>query len=338
MNYCKISLNELTGKEVKPGYRDSEFKKMFGSMKVNPELEFSRAKFFEESRKHINGMSISGVQQKLSMKEDSDHNIVATDTDGFYILKPSPEEYPNASENEHIAMKISQYIGIDTALCGLVSFNDGELSYITKRFDRTVNGNRVSQEDLLQCADLNSGNKYELSYEEAGLLVNKVTNGKKAVVLEFVRRVIYAYMIGNDDLHLKNISVQRLPDNNTLYYDKLTPNYDCLFIDAFNSAGEQNRGLSSLALSLLYDPKDGGEQFTDMYQLYGYYTGHDFIELGKRLDLPEKPIITFIKKLNTERLKILEIISRSYMPQDMKDNAKNKVKERIRVLQIIEPM
>jgi serine/threonine-protein kinase HipA len=332
--YCKISLKKLTGKQIKPGYHNTEFRALFGNMKVNPCLPFSRAEFFQSSKQNTQGMSISGVQQKLSLKQsEKKHELVTTAERGEYILKPSPEVYPNAAENEHAAMQVSQLMGIDTAKCGLVTFDGGELVYITKRFDRHPDGSKLHQEDLMQCADLPSENKYDLTYEEAGKLIDNVTHGKQAVVLDFVRRVILAYVTGNDDLHLKNFSVQRLPDNTSPYYDKLTPNYDCLFCDAFN--GEET-GMGLLALGLLHDTEDGGEDYTDMYNHYGYYTGYDFFELGRRLGLQEKPIRTFITKLKANQKKITDLISHSYMPDIMKDRATKLVESRIKAMQVID--
>lgn len=331
--YCKISLKQLTGKQNKPGYHNTEFKALFGSMKVNPYLPFSRAEFFQSSKQHTQGMSISGVQEKLSLRQNEQHQLVATAEGGEYILKPSPEAYPYAAENEHAAMQVSRLIGINTAQCGLVTFKGGELAYITKRFDRQPDGRKLHQEDLMQCSDLPSGKKYDLTYEEAGKLIDKVTNGKQAAVLDFVRRVMLAYVTGNDDLHLKNCSVQRLPDNTSQYYDKLTPNYDCLFCDALHG---KEKGMGFLALGLLHDSEDNGEYFTNIYNHYGYYTGYDFLELGRRLGLQEKPIRTFINKLKTNQKKIAELISHSYMPDAMKDRAMILVESRINAIQVID--
>lgn len=331
--YCKISLKKLTGKESKPGYDNSEFKALFGSTKVNPYLPFSRSEFFQSSKQNTQGMSISGVQQKLSLKENEQHELVATAEGGEYILKPSPETYPHATENEHAAMLVSRLMGIENAQCGLVTFKGGELVYITRRFDRLEDGNKLHQEDLMQCFDLPSDNKYDKTYEEAGKLIFEVTNGKQAVVLDFVRRVILAYVTGNDDLHLKNFSVQRIAGNTSHFYDKLTPNYDCLFCDAFRT---DDKGMGLLALGLLHDQEDGGEEFTDMYNHYGYYTGYDFLELGRRLGLQEKPIRTFIAKLKTSQSKITDLIDHSYMPDPMKARASKLVESRIRAMQIVE--
>ena len=185
----------------------------------------------------------------------------------------------------------------------------------------------------MQCSNLPSEDKYSKTYEEAGKLILDVTNGKQAAALDFVRRVILAYVTGNDDLHLKNISVQRLPDSTSHYYDKLTPNYDCLFCEAFRA---DNQGMGMLALGLLHDQEEGDEYFTDMYQHYGYYTGYDFLELGRQLGLQEKPIRTFISKLADSQGNIADLINHSYMPDEMKARASGLVDSRIRVMQITE--
>ena len=122
-----------------PGYRDADFRSLFGSLKVSPQLPYSRSEFQQNSVKYIKGMSISGVQQKLSLKIDQDYRLIPVSEGGQYILKPSPEEFPNAAENEHAAMITSNLLKTETAACGLVSFSDGELAYITKRFDRLDN-------------------------------------------------------------------------------------------------------------------------------------------------------------------------------------------------------
>ncbi|MBQ0721708.1 MAG: HipA domain-containing protein [Gammaproteobacteria bacterium] len=333
IEYCKVSLKKLSGKQSKPGYNNNALKALFGSTKVKPCLPFSRSEFFQRSRQNVQGMSISGVQQKLSLKKNEQHELIATVEGGEYILKPSPETYPNAAENEHAAMQVSRLMGIDTAQCGLVTFDGGELAYITKRFDRLDDGSKLHQEDLMQCFDLPSDDKYNKTYEEAGKLIGEVTNGKQSVVLDFVRRVILAYATGNDDLHLKNVSVQRRTDNTSRFYDKLSPSYDCLFCDAFRT---DEPGMGQLALGLLYDPDDGDEEFTDMHNCYGYYTGYDFLELGRRLGLPEKPIRAFIAKLKTNEKKIADMINHSYMPDDMKTRAIKLVESHTKALQVVD--
>ncbi len=87
-----------------------------------------------------------------------------------------------------------------------------------------------------------------------------------------------------------------------------------------------------MALGLLHDPEEGDEHFTAMYERYGYYTGHDFLEFGSRLGLPEKPIRTFIARLESQQNNITSVIERSFMPDDMKARADSLVGERIRAV------
>jgi serine/threonine-protein kinase HipA len=331
LTHCKISLKKNTAKASKPGYNNSELIKLFGSTKIKPDLIFSRSEFFQQTKIKVQGMSISGVQQKLSLKINSLYELEATIEDGEFILKPSPEAYPFAAENEHAAMLIHQLVGIETALCGLVNFKGGEKAYITKRFDKLPDGSKQHQEDLLQCFDLPSKDKYSKTYEEAGLLLNKVTSGKQAVTLEFVKRIIMAYVIGNDDMHLKNISVQKMPNNKAIFYDKLTPSYDNLIVEALSSTQKSKIGF--LALGLLHDKEDGDEEFTGSYDYFGYYTGVDFIELANRLGLKEKPVRKFITKLSTDIKKISDLITHSFMPDEMKAIAQEIIENRIKALQ-----
>jgi serine/threonine-protein kinase HipA len=318
MNACKISLKTVQKAAKRAEYRDADFRSLFGSIKVDPVIPFSRSEFLQDSVKYTKGMSISGVQQKLSLKIDDKYQLTPVIEGGEYILKPSPEEFPHAAENEHAAMVTSTAIGIETAQCGLVAFSDGQLAYITKRFDRIAGGGKLHQEDLVQGFGLASEGKYDKSYEAAGNLILQMTNGKMAVVLEFVKRVIHAYFIGNDDMHLKNISLQKDADTSSRYYDRLTPNYDSLFTEVFENM--DNHGY--LALDLL---EDG---FSEQYQHYGYYTGQDFVELGTRLDISKKLMRKTITQAISMKEELLNVIGRSYMPDEMKSKATDLIEQK----------
>lgn len=322
MTYCKISLEKVPKSAKHFDYKDAAFKSLFDSTKVKPVLAFSRSEFIQDSVNYTKGMSISGVQQKLSLMVNDKNLLTPVTEKGEYILKPSPEELPNAAENEHAAMVTSRILDISTARCGLVSFSEGELAYITKRFDRNADGTKQHQEDLVQGFGMNSDRKYEKSYEEAGKLISEMTDGRKSVVLDFIQRVIHAYLVGNNDMHLKNISLQKKSDNTRKFYDRLTPNYDCLFTDAFENSDMDG----FLALDLLED------DFSEQYQHYGYYTGHDFIELGRRLEIPGKSIKKFIKKIQSKQEVILSAIENSYMPETMKEKSVNLINDRLRAL------
>jgi serine/threonine-protein kinase HipA len=222
-------------------------------------------------------------------------------------------------------MLTSRILGIETASCGLVSFSDGELVYITKRFDRKGDV-KIHQEDLVQGFGMRSEDKYAYSYEKAGKLINTMTNGKASVVFDFFCRVVHAYIIGNDDMHLKNISLQKLPDNTGLYYDCMTPNYDSLFANAFDNVFTSG----CLALDLLEDEKNG--IFSKAYEKYGFYTGHDFSALGNKLGLRAKPVTTFINTVREKESVLVDLVSCSSMPDAMKKKAGLTISQRMKAL------
>ncbi len=328
MSKCMVSLKDVSNKSKYKNYLNTPFKKLFGSLSVKPMLPFTKSEFFIESPKVVKGMSISGVQQKLSLKKDKSNNLVITSTNGEYILKPSPQTFPHAAENEHCAMKTSELFDIETAKCGLIPFADGELAYITKRFDRTPSG-KIHQEDLVQGFNLPSENKYNGSYEKSGQLIYKMCGGKLSVIFDYFKRVIHAYIIGNDDMHLKNISLMRKPENVSLSYDSLTPNYDSLFCSSFENKNPLEK---ALALDLLVEEEDGN--FSSAFEKYGFYTGSDFKMLGNRIGLNDKVIANLFKTVKSKELKIIDLISASYMPDDMKSRTTNIVKQRIKSLMI----
>ena len=319
---CLATLKPISGREAKVGYSRKGLMQVFGTSKVTFPLSFDRREFFAKSRQYSKGLSISGVQQKLSLRLDRDANeLVVTGEGGEYILKPSPEEYPNAAENEHAAMLASRILGFETAQCALVPFSSGELAYLTRRFDRLEGGDKRPQEDLLQIGGYPSKAKYDVSYEHAGELVHQATGGKRAVLLDLFRRVLFAYAIGNNDLHAKNLSLQTTVGSRSRFYDKLTPNYDVLFVQAFDNT----RDGQFLACDLLTDPETGEEEFTEPFQEYGFYTGYDFLELGRRYGLPEKAVIKAIRQQVDSQGDIVDLIQNSYMPDDMKREAKELV-------------
>lgn len=178
----------------------------------------------------------------------------------------------------------------------------------------------------MQCAGLPTEDKYSLSYEQAGQIIHQATNGKLAPILDMLVRVILAYVMGNNDLHLKNLSLRKNPNSRNHFYDFLSPNYDILFCDSINSADDGE----FLALDLLAE-----DECTPSYEYYGFYTGIDFIELGRRLNIPERAIKNRIARMVTLRPALLDLIKRSYMPEAMRLTATKTVQERFRALSIV---
>jgi serine/threonine-protein kinase HipA len=331
MNFCRISLNPVDPVKNKyPHYRDADFRKLFGSTRVVPQLDFRRSEFRARAIEAQERMSISGVQEKISVciEHDRLHPVAES---GTYILKPSPPDFAYAAENEHLGMCISRELGIRTAQCGLISFADddgspGPLAYLTKRFDRLDDGRKLHQEDLLQVLGQSArGNaKYETSYETAGRALHDATGGRLAEVMEYFRRIVHAYLIGNDDMHMKNISLQRLTQGSQLQYDRLAPHYDALSSTLYTGAGG-----SFFACDLFEDSE--GTAFVK----YGYYTGLDFIDFGTRLGLREPATQKFLQSVTDRQTDLIDLIERSCLPPEMKAQVRELMKDRLRALNIV---
>ncbi|QEN03414.1 type II toxin-antitoxin system HipA family toxin [Thiospirochaeta perfilievii] len=321
---CRLTLENID-KETKIRKIEKDF---FGKFRPIYKLNFSRKEFFTKGIKFTNGMSISGVQQKLSLILNSDNEFEIVTIGGEYILKPSPESFPYAAENEQCAMSLSRFLGIDTALSANIQFLDEEEVYITKRYDRN-NGEKIHQEDLAQAFNIKSQNKYNKSYEEALILVRKMCGGKLSVVKELFNRIVFAYLIGNDDMHLKNISLIKYKDNKTAFYDGLTPNYDQLLVHAFPNPST----IGVLALDLTKAEDDG--IYSDSFNKYGFYTGSDFYLLGELVGIRKPVIKKILENFINNKNGIIEIINHSFMPKEMKLKAKNLIIDRLKAISII---
>ena len=319
---------QSTLKEIKSGYFSTQaIRDLFGGITPNSILPFSRSDFFTEGPQKSKGISISGVQQKLSLKLLSSGEFEIVSIGGEFIIKPSPESYPHAAENEHCSMVLSRTFGIETAQAGLVQFTDGEFVYITRRYDRDGD-KKHHQEDLLQGFNLPSKDKYSKSYEEALELAYRMSGGKLSVVRDLFSRILFSYVIGNDDMHLKNMSLIRNYESKSHLYDSLTPNYDQLMTHAF----ENHSTLGVLAIDLLKQEIDG--DFSDAYNKYGFYTASDFYILAEETGLRKTVVDKLFKKLFSLEDTFIEIVNRSFMPQDMKERSIALISDRIKAVKI----
>jgi serine/threonine-protein kinase HipA len=308
--------------------KDKAARALFGTEAFSGRLESTRKELFIEGVRFTEGMSISGVQQKLSLVMDAGKKTLSpTKTGGHFILKPSPDPFPYCSEMEHLGMCISQLAGIETAQCGLIEFADGERVYVTRRFDRNEDSSSAFEaiEDLCSLSDLPKQSKYESSYEAAGMILYEAVGGKLVVMHNYFKRIALAYLVGNDDMHLKNMSVIRVKGNTRGVYDKLSPNYDVVPTVAYAQGGSK-----FLALDLLEADREG--KFSEDYLYFGYYTYNDFMTLADKLSLPSKPADKALHDLANCLPKIEALITASYITDEQKAAMCVAVKERARAL------
>ena len=194
-------------------------KEMFNTAEP-PIIGFSLQDVSQKAQKMTGKLSISGVQPKLSMKLDKKTNsLISVAESGEYILKPQTAAFPNIPENEQCCMDIAAEFGIDIPSHCLLSLKDGSLAYIVKRFDR-IDGTKIHQEDFYQI--LESSDKYIGSVEQIGRKLKEISSAPGYDIQLLFERIVFNFIIGNGDAHLKNYSI--------VYKDKenirLTPAYD----------------------------------------------------------------------------------------------------------------
>ncbi|MEA3373897.1 MAG: HipA domain-containing protein [Campylobacterota bacterium] len=300
-------------------------KELFDGRNVKP-LTFDKTEFYEKQNELAKVMSISGVQDKISLRFDSGNELVPTADNGHYILKPVPSRLLQHKEeivpNEHVSMQISRQIfGIPTAVNGLIPFSDGELAYITRRFDYARENNRkLDQEDfasILNKTEENSGEtyKYDSSYEAIASAIKKYAPAYRLLLEDFFSRIILNYLIGNGDAHLKNFSLYRPENRSDL---TLTPNYDLLF-----TSYHINETIGDMGLDLFDDLE------TRSYGALGYYTLEDFELFAKMLEIPDKRLKKLFQKIHSLTTDVEDLVSRSYMHPEGKEAFMDKYHDRL---------
>jgi len=168
-------------------------------------------------------MSISGVQKKASvLLNRKTRQLEIVSVGGTHILKPEAELYPQIPQVENLCMTMAERADIEIPAHGLLPMKDGSFCYVVRRFDRLPDGTKTGQEDMKQI--LGARDKYTGSLESVGKILLKHAVHPGLEVITFFERVIFCFLIGNGDMHLKNWSMTELKDRQ----NHLTPAYDLI--------------------------------------------------------------------------------------------------------------
>lgn len=177
-----------------------------------------------EAASRAGKMSVQGVQPKLSalLKPAAD-GFEIVDRGGRFILKPCPPEWSEVPANEALTMTLASASGIATPDHGLVAAIDGTWTYWVRRFDRERRDRRIPLEDFAQLQELTRDTKYESSMERVVATIDRHCTFPAMERQRLARRVLFSFLVGNEDMHLKNFSLIRQGGN-----VELSPAYDLL--------------------------------------------------------------------------------------------------------------
>jgi serine/threonine-protein kinase HipA len=298
MNKCLYCYQPLD--ESDNDFHASCAKKIFGTA-TPPVIDFD-LKQLEELAKQIiiKSVAVTGVQPKLSLDlekhKDELSRLTIVGLHGDYILKPPSTEYAELPENEDLTMHLAKLVKIKTAKHSLIRLRSGELAYLTKRFDRK-HGKKIAVEDFCQLSENLTEHKYRGSVEMIGRLSYQYTTNKGFEAQRLFELVLFSYLTGNADMHLKNFSLIE----NTLGEYEFSPSYDLL----------------STALVI---PEDKEESALTINGKKNRLKRSDFDALASSLKINEKSLQSIYERFNDVLPEWIAFIQQSFLSKEMQSN------------------
>jgi serine/threonine-protein kinase HipA len=203
-------------------------------------LPYTREQLLEEAAARAVRMSVQGMQPKVStVLRATEGRMEIVDSGGRYIVKPPHLVYADLPENEALTMSLAATLGIEVPVHGLLQNGDETHSYFVRRFDR-AGWTRRPVEDFAQLSGASRDTKYDSSTERLIEIIDRFCTFPALERLKFLDRLLFAYLTGNEDMHLKNWSLITRDDK-----VELSPAYDLL-----NSTIPNPRSREELALPL----------------------------------------------------------------------------------------
>lgn len=274
-------------------------------------IEYSAEEQRHEAALRSTKLSIQGVQPKLSaVLNIKQSKLEIVDIKGEYIVKPQHHIYPQLPENEDLTMKLAAKCGIITPIHGMVYSKDGSLSYFIKRFDRYGKNNKLPLEDFAQLAEEKRETKYDYSIEKLIKILDDNCTFPQIEKSKFFKRFLFNFLVGNEDMHLKNYSL--ITRNEII---ELSPAYDFL-----NTSIVLGKDIEESALSL------AGKKKKFNRSILIDYLGEE------RLKLNAKIIANALEDLKNAFPFWFDLIKISFLNQSLKNSYTELLKNRIDIL------
>jgi len=289
-------------------------KKLFGTT-TPPELPYTKDDIESLALEVVRSqVTVTGVQPKLSVDLEKEANgkkrFTIVGLWGKYILKPQTELYVNLPENEDLTMHLATMVNIKTVPHSLIRFKDGSLAYITRRIDRDKKKGKIPMEDMCQLTEKLTEQKYKGSHEQIAKIIMLHSAYPVLDLLTYFEVLLFCYLTGNADMHLKNFSLYK-PDNEYI----LAPAYDLL----------------STKLVL---PDDKDELALTLNARKRKLKKSDFNHLLNTYKIDEKVIENIYEKYRKIVPQWLNFIDTSFLPQQMKEEYKSIINKRKSILDL----
>ena len=309
MNRCPISYQPCGDKK----YSLAGLKKLSTKLTYLHDFPFSAEEQRQEAASRADKMSIQGVQPKLSARLNVKKGLFdIVDKGGHYILKPQNLLFREIPENEDLTMRMAHLAGVERPLHGLIYSKDDSFTYFIKRFDRYGKSGKIPLEDFAQLAGKSRDTKYDYSMEKLVNILDQYCTFPALEKLKLFRLTIFNFLIGNEDMHLKNFSLIRQDPK-----VGLSPAYDLINTTiAMKSAKEE--------IALPLNGKKSRLNATDFFEYYA----------RERLELTSQSIDNIIHSLEKIFPEWENLIEISFLSKEMKVAYSKLVTERRKILGI----
>ena len=289
-------------------------RRFFGTTAV-PAFSYKHSEIKELAKEVVRSQTaVTGVQAKLSMdieKVQHETRFTIVGLWGRFILKPQTELYPHLPELEDLTMHLAETAHIQVVPHTLVRFADGELCYLTRRVDRTPKGEKIPMEDMCQLSEKLTEHKYRGSHEQIAKIIMHYSSAPKLDLVRFWEIVLFSWITGNSDMHLKNFSIYSPFSDNY----QLAPAYDLLN-------------------TLLVMPSDKEELALTLNAKKKKIKAQDFVSAMTNSGLDGKVIQNMFQRFRSAEEKWYDWIENSFLPQEMKTGYTMMIKERMSRLNI----
>lgn len=309
MPSCRICLRPVSDVSF---YHAECLESLFG-VPTPPRLAFSLPTLMRLASEMAGKMSISGVQEKVSLRLTADKSsLEVAPTGGRYILKPELARFDFVPQNEHLTMRMAALAGIEVPEFGLFELQDGAVAYLIKRFDRRDDGSKLAVEDFCQLAEKPLRDKYDGSGELCVRILRKYATEPLIEIRKLFKMLLFSWWASNGDQHLKNFSLF----TNAGGMRRLTPAYDLL---CTRLAIPTDR---SLALSI------GGKKSNLNRKMW--------LEFATYCQIPARAATRLLDEQVKALEPSIELIQASYLPDDLKSEYEAIMRENSAALAAIE--
>ncbi len=309
---CNKEIKDATEYEMSVRWHKRCIRRFFGTAAL-PELDCSEDELERIANLTVSkGLTIPGVQKKLSLhlsSADKISKLTVVDYPTGYILKPQSGDFSHLPESEYATMKMAESVGIKTVPSALL-FVGSSYVYITKRIDR-VNGQKLAMEDFCQLSERVTADKYKGSYEKCGKIIAAYAKNVGLDMAEFYYRLLFCYITGNSDMHLKNFSMIETMPKSRIF--NLSAAYDLLPVN-------------------LIMPEDKEEVALSLNGKKRNLRKKDFLKLAENLGIHNNTAEKLMSELVNKAEELTAQIKISYLPEEMKSDFVQLIDHRIRVL------